>query len=175
MRQEKQLLLDDLKEKIEESSSFVVIKYGQLNSTATTQLRDTLFDCNADFEVVKKRIFIKAAKEAGIEGISIEDLQESIGVLFSKEDPIPSTKAVFEFAKENKDTIEVVKGHFDGALYDSDAVEKLSKLPGKDEMRASLLGLFEAPMSQSLAVMEALLTSVIHCVENKRKNDEEQS
>jgi large subunit ribosomal protein L10 len=68
-----------------------------------------------------------------------------------------------------------VKGQFDGNLYDSDAVEKLSKLPGKDEMRASLLGLFEAPMSQSLAVMEALLTSVIHCVENKRKNDEEQS
>ena len=45
------------------------------------------------------------------------------------------------------------------------------KLPAKDEMRAQLLGLFEAPMSQTLSTMESLLTSVMHCLENKKDKD----
>ena len=46
-------------------------------------------------------------------------------------------------------------------------LEIISQLPTKDVMRSQLLGLFEAPMSQTLAVMEALLCSVPHCLENK--------
>ena len=51
-------------------------------------------------------------------------------------------------------------------------VESLSKLPGKDEMRAQLLAYLEAPMAQTLAVMDALLTSVVYCLENKSKQAE---
>ena len=35
--------------------------------------------------------------------------------------------------------------------------KQISKLPGKDEMRAQFLGLLEAPMAQTLAVMEAVI------------------
>jgi large subunit ribosomal protein L10 len=39
-------------------------------------------------------------------------------------------------------------------------------------MRAQLLGTFEAPMSQTLAVVEAILCSVLHCLENKAQLSE---
>ena len=52
-------------------------------------------------------------------------------------------------------------------------VEKLSKLPGKDEMRAQLLSVFEAPMAQTLAVMDALLASVVYCLDNKCQQEQE--
>ena len=51
-------------------------------------------------------------------------------------------------------------------------VERLSKLPSKDEMRAQFLSVLEAPMSQTLAVMEALLTSVPYCLDNKCKQED---
>ena len=55
-------------------------------------------------------------------------------------------------------------------IYAAD-VEKLSKLPGKDEMRAQLLATFEAPMAQTVAVMQSALCCVLYCLENKAKKE----
>jgi large subunit ribosomal protein L10 len=46
-------------------------------------------------------------------------------------------------------------------------MEALSKLPSKPEMQAQLLGLFEAVPSQLLGVVDALLSSVANCLDNK--------
>ena len=75
-------------------------------------------------------------------------------------------------SKENGELLEVCLGRFDGQLYQAADAKKLSELPGRDEMRAQLLATFEAPMSQTLSVVEALLTSVPHCLENKCKKIE---
>jgi len=76
-------------------------------------------------------------------------------------------KYVATFSEENEKAIEIVGGYIEGELYQAPQVVYLSQLPGKDEMRAQLLGLFEAPMAETLAVVDALLTSVIHCMDNK--------
>ena len=67
----------------------------------------------------------------------------------------------------------MVGGRFDGQLYTAAQVERLSTLPGKNEMRSQFLSTLEAPLSQTLAVIEALLTTVPHCLENKAKQTEE--
>ena len=41
--------------------------------------------------------------------------------------------------------------------YNGADVKTLSELPSKDEMRAQLLATLEAPLSQTLSVMEALI------------------
>lgn len=173
MRQEKQFLLDEVKEKIEDSNAFVIARYQSLKSEANTAFRDSLHEVGGELEVVKKRVLIKAAEAAGVMGVDLEQLEGSIALVFAKDDPINATKAVFQFSKENEGVLEVLGGHIDGQLYDAAQVKKLSQLPGRDEMRSQLLGLFEAPMSQTLATMEALLTSVIHCLENKRLQESE--
>ena len=58
-------------------------------------------------------------------------------------------------------------GRFEGRMYAADQMVKLSTLPSKDEMRAQLLATLEAPMAQTLAVMEAVLSSVVYCLQNK--------
>jgi large subunit ribosomal protein L10 len=37
------------------------------------------------------------------------------------------------------------------------------------------LAVLEAPLSQTLAVMEALLSSVVYCLDNKAKQDDQKS
>ena len=61
----------------------------------------------------------------------------------------------------------VLTGYMDGKLYNAEEVKTLSELPSKDELRAQFVGLLEAPMGQTLGVFDALLTSVIHCLNNK--------
>ncbi len=94
-------------------------------------------------------------------------LQGHIAVVFANEDPVQTTKAIFQFCQENEEVLEVIGGRFEGAICSAQDVEQISKLPSKDEMRAQFLGTLEAPLAQTLAVMDALLTSVMHCLENK--------
>ena len=109
-------------------------------------------------------------------GISLDRdkmLQGHIAIVFADVDPVQTTKCVYQFCKENEQTLSVLAGRFEGNLCSAKDVELISKLPGRDEMRSQLLGLFEAPMSQTLSVMESMLCSVMFCLENKAANDSE--
>lgn len=166
MRQEKQLLLDDIKERFANAQAILYASYKKLQPNDAANFRMNIAKSGGSIEVVKKRVLIKAAQVAGIE-LDKALLQGHIAVVFANEDPIQTTKVVYQFCKENEGTLKVVGGRFDGAPCSAQDVELISKLPSKDEMRSQFLGTLEAPLSQTLAVFEALLTSVIYCLENK--------
>lgn len=170
MRAEKQLLLDEIKEMIDGSSAMVLTKYQKLDPNMAANFRTLIINSGGDFEVVRKRILLKAAIASGIP-LDEDVLQGHIGVIFAKSDPVQVTKALYDFAKTNEEVFQVLCGRFEGQLCTAKDVEQISKLPSKDEMRAQFLGTLEAPLSQTLAVMEALLTSVPYCLENKSNQD----
>ncbi len=174
MRQEKQLLLDEMREQIEGADSFVIARHHGMTSLAAEEFRGSVIEAGGEYEVVRKRVFLKAATAAGVDGLTEEMLQGSIGVVFAKEDGLAATKAVCKFQKDNKGVLEVLCGRFDSKVVTAADVETLSKLPSKDEMRAQLLGTLVAPMTQTLGVMQSLLTSVIYCIDNKVKKDSEE-
>ncbi len=166
MRPEKQFLLDDIKDRIAGSKAVVLASYKRLEPNASASFRTNLAKTGGSLEVVKKRVLIKAAQVAGLE-LDPALLQGHIAVVFANQDPVQTTKVVYQFCKENEEVLEVIGGRFEGSICTASDVEQISKLPGKDEMRAQFLGTLEAPLSQTLAVIESLLTSVMHCLNNK--------
>jgi large subunit ribosomal protein L10 len=166
MREEKQLLLDEIKDKIDQSTALVLTKYQKFDPNLASSFRMSIAKSGGHFEVVRKRILIKAAAAAGID-LNLDLLQGHVGVVFASGDPISVTKEMYQFKKDNEDVLEVLAGRFEGKLCSAVDVEQISKLPSKDEMRAQFLSVLEAPMAQTLSTMEALLTSVMHCLENK--------
>lgn len=170
MRPEKQLLLDEIKDKIAGSKAIVLASYKKLEPNAAAAFRTNLAKTGGSLEVVKKRVLIKAAEVAGV-ALDPALLQGHIAVVFADQDPVQTTKAVFQFSKENEEVLEVIGGRFEGSLCSAQDVVQISKLPSKDEMRAQFLGTLEAPLAQTLAVIDALLTSVMHCLDNKSQQN----
>ncbi|MCH9613449.1 MAG: 50S ribosomal protein L10 [Chlamydiia bacterium] len=170
MRKEKQFLLDQIKSEIDDSNAMVMMSYQNLGPNATFELRDQIRKAGGHMTVVKKRVFVKALEAAGVAVDGVE-LSGHLAIIYTGEDTVAPTKAVFKFSTENAETLSVLGGHFDGKVATPADVEALSKLPSQDEMRAQFLGILEAPMSQTLAVFEALLTSVPHALENKAEKD----
>ena len=166
MRQEKQLLLDDIRDKISGSNGFLLTRYGKMNPNQASQFRFDLMKSGGDFEVIRKTILMKAAEAAGLK-LDRALLDGHIGVVFTTQDLLETAKTVFKFKEANEDLLEVIGGRFEGQLYSAKDVEALSKLPSKPEMQAQLLGLFEAVPSQLLAVFDALLTGPLHAIDNK--------
>ena len=118
MRQEKQLLLDEIYEKIDDSEAFIVTSYQGLDALKITDFRARVAKAGGDFEVVRKRVFAKALEKKGLT-IDVSTLKGHVGVVFTGEDPIPATKEVYSFEEDNKDTIEVLAGHLlvDDSVY----------------------------------------------------------
>jgi large subunit ribosomal protein L10 len=169
MRPEKQLLLDEIKEKMDVSKAFILTSYQKMEANTSSKFRDALDKKGGSFEVVRKRILLKALESAGM-SINLQDLKGHVGVVFVDKDAADMTdsiKEIYQFSEANSDALTVLSGHIEGKLYPAKDVEKLSKLPAMPQMRAEFLGTLEAPMAQTLAVIEALLTSVLHCLENK--------
>jgi large subunit ribosomal protein L10 len=166
MRSEKQLLLDEIKDKITGSKAIVLTSYKRIEPNTGAMFRLNLAKTGGMLEIVKKRLLVKAAKDAGMD-LDPALLQGHIAVIFAYDDPIQTTKAIFQFCRENEEVLKVIGGRFEGAICTAGDVEQISKLPSKEEMRSQFLGTLEAPLSQMLAVIESLLTSVMHCLENK--------
>ncbi len=171
MREEKQYLLDDLKSKIESAKAFIVTQYQSFSANDMNDFRKAITESGSDFEVVPKRVFIKAAEEASGVEFKRETLQGHIGIVIADEDYISAAKQVRNFSKDS-DNMEILAGFIEGKLYDKASVIKLSELPNLEEMRAQFVGTLEAPMSQTLSTFESLLTSIIYCLDNKAKQEQ---
>lgn len=171
MRQEKQILLDEIKGMMDTYPSVVIMKHIGLSANTVSDFRRNVFKMGGNVEFVRKRVLVKAAEAAGL-SMSLDMLPGHIGLVFAKQDPIELTKYVFQFSKDYESAVAVIGGRFEGKLYNAAQMEMLSNLPSKDEMRAQFLGTLEAPMAQTLAVIEALLSSVVYCLDNKCKQME---
>jgi large subunit ribosomal protein L10 len=166
MRAEKTLLLDEIREKIDGAKAIVLASYNKLEPNLAANFRNALRKQGGGVEVVKKRILVKAAQESGVT-LDVNSLEGHIALFYAVDDPVATTKTIFDFTKDNEDLLKILGGKFEGQMCSAADVEQIAKLPSKDEMRAQFLGLLEAPMSQTLATMEALLTCVMHCLANK--------
>ncbi len=170
MRQEKELLLNEIKGQIERFKSFVVIRYTALQTNKANEFRREVGKFGGAVEVMRKRVLVRAADAAGVT-LDVEALPGHIGLVYANKDPIEITKLVYKYKEDTANAIDVLAGRFEGVLYTGKDVEKLSKLPGKDEMRAQFLSILEAPMAHTLGVIDALLSSVVYCLDNKSKSE----
>ena len=89
-------------------------------------------------------------------------------VAFS-EDSIQAAKIAVSFAKNNE-KLKIIGGSFEGKLVDREQVYFLASLPSLDELRAKLIGLFQAPavkISNILTVPANQVARVINAYANK--------
>jgi len=166
MRKEKQFLLDEISDQIESSDSFIVLGYSSLSANLANEFRTDVAKLGGSVEMVRKRMLVKAATEKGID-LNVENLPGHVGLVFGGTDILEATKYIFNFSKENGKTVSVLGGLFEGSVQDADTMKQLSLLPSKDEMRAQLLAVLQAPAQGVVSTMNALVTSIIYCLENK--------
>lgn len=168
MREEKKLLLQEAKDDIKNSQGFIVTRYKSMTAQHSWDLSKSLKKSQSRFKVLKKRIFQKAAKEMGWE-YKEEDLEGHIGVVVFQENGLEAIKALMNFKEDNEGLIDIIDGQMEQNRYSASEIQELSKLPDKNGMRAQILGLLESPGANIVGIILNILTSVPHCLENKKE------
>ncbi len=172
MRDEKKLLLEEIKEKVQLSKALIVTKYENITTEEMWAFRNTLTKNASELEVVKKRILLKVLEQCGY-SYKPNELNGHIAVVFVKPDgnAINATKVIFEFSNATN-KMQILRGEIEGTSYFKDDLLTLSTLPSINELRAQFLGVLEAPMSQIASVIQSVLTSVMFAFEEKKKLEE---
>lgn len=168
MRQDKHFLLDEVTESIDKFGSFFVLRYAGMKANVAGHFRREVHKLGGDVHMMRKRILLKAAESMGIPLDKVE-MDGHIGVVFAAGDPVMMGKALIQFGKENSGAVNLVGAHVEKQVFNASETIQLTELPSKPEMQAQFLGTLEAPLSETLAVMEALISSVVYCLDNHIK------
>ncbi len=164
MRPEKQLLLDEIKDKIESSKGLLITRYKNFSASRSRSFRDLVEKSQGEFEVVKKRIFAKALEQSRFQ-CKPEAYEGDIAVLFAREDVNALSKVALKYGEENDGALELVGGVIDGSLLNGEEITAFAKLPGIQELRSQFVGTIACPLQDIVSIFDSLLTSVIHGIE----------
>lgn len=144
-RSQKADLVDELKQVFTETSVVVVTRNLGLSVAQSTDLRLKMRDAGAQFKVTKNRLALIALDGSRYKPIS--DLLKGPTALATSTDPVAAAKVAVDFAKTT-DRFEIVGGAMGDTMLDVAGIKALAALPSLDQLRATIVGLVQAPASK---------------------------
>lgn len=156
-RADKDVLIGEVKQRFDRMTSAVFLDFKGLNVAIVTKLRDEFRKAGVEYRVVKNTLVRHAVKHHKWADKLDGTLTGMTGIAWSYEDPSAAAKVVKAFRKEKEHEKLVIKaGLIDGQLLNAEGVEnQLATMPGKNELRATLLVMMAAPMQQFLQQLNA--------------------
>jgi len=152
-----EIIVRQLSDEFTRAEGMVIVSLTGLTVEETENLRTALAERGVRLRMVRNRLARLALKNRGLEA-GVELFGGNVACAWgSSEDTIKIAKAVAQAVKRvdpKRKTARVAfrGGFFEGNLLDAKAAAALAELPGKDELRAMLLGLINGP-ARSLAVL----------------------
>jgi large subunit ribosomal protein L10 len=155
--------------------TFFLIDYQGLSAAEIGSLRAQVRAAGGRILVAKNTLIDVVLKEQGIDGFG-ESLKGPTALVLIDDDPVSPVKALTEFADEHPDDLPTPKGGLmQGTQVGPDALERIAKLPTRDQLLSELVGVLQAPLQQLVGILEGPqrnLVSVINNYSEKRKEEE---
>ncbi len=171
-RMQKEAQIEAIKGRFGKMASAVVTDFRGLDVESINALRREFGNVEGiEYKVVKNTLVKLAVQEEGYaDGLS-GHLVGPTAIAWSYEDPVAPARIVVDFAKDHDD-LKVKCGVLDGEVLDADGVKQLSKMPGKDEVKAQLLATFMAPASEFVRLVAAAPTNFVYLLDARRREQE---
>jgi large subunit ribosomal protein L10 len=144
-RSEKADLVEELKRVFTETSVVVVTRNLGLTVAQSTDLRLRMRDAGAQFKVTKNRLALIALEDSRYKPIG--DLLTGPTALATSSDPVAAAKVAVDFAKTT-DRFEILGGAMGDTVLDVNGIQALAALPSLDQLRATIVGIIQAPASK---------------------------
>ena len=156
-RSQKESAIVELQERIDRAPALYLTDFTGLDVQAMTELRSSLKKSGAEYFVVKNRL----ARRVFAESSDLPDISESLkgptGFVFGYEDAAGAAKAVSDFASQHDKKPVFKLGVMENQILQPEQVERIAKLPPREQLLAELAGALEAPMAALASVLEAKL------------------
>jgi large subunit ribosomal protein L10 len=144
-REQKTAVVRELAEELKDAQAIFAVDYRGISVPQAAELRSGLRDADARFRVVKNRLTLRAADEAGTESLK-EYLEGPTALTFVNGDAAQAAKTLFRLGSE-WELLTYKGGLMDGETLDGDSFMAIARLPGRDQLNAQFAGVVASPLT----------------------------
>lgn len=166
-RTEKQEQIEQIATTFSTATGVYLVNLSGLTVPQVTDLRRRIKATKGACRVVKNRLAIRGAKGTLAESLA-SHFRGPIGVVTHPSEPVTLAKILNDFAKDHP-AFALGAAVVAGQVMTGEDVKKLAGLPGLNELRATLLGLFQAPASRLVRVLAAPGQQLARVADERRK------
>lgn len=156
-KREKQVTVDEIKDKIQRCKSAVVVDYLGISVAQANAMRKKLREADVDYTVYKNTLVKRA-----IEGTEFANMAEVLegpsAFAFSYDDATAPARLINESIKEYK-KMAFKAGFVDGTYYDAEGMTAIASIPSRDVLIAKFLGSIQSPISKLVRTFQAIADS----------------
>jgi large subunit ribosomal protein L10 len=147
-----------LKEHLGAAPDLIFSDFRGLTFPQMTELRAKLTEKGTSYRVVRNAFTRIAMKEAGLPDVS-SWLEGPTALAFLGKDLSPAAKVMVEFTKNAP--LHIKGGLISGKLFSAEEVEALSRLPGRNDLLALLMGTMNAPLRNMMYAMNGVASKLV--------------
>ena len=163
----KQEMLGDIKESFANVASVVIADYRGITVPVVTAMRDDFRKAGCYYRVLKNSLVKIAIKGSKLEPMTAL-MVGTTAVIWSNEIPQTPAQIALKWAKDEP-KFKIMGGYYEGQLLDIAGVDALAKMPGKNEIRASMLMTFLAAPQQFAAQVIAGPQNFAYLLDARRR------
>lgn len=150
----KQVVIAEIKDKLEKAQGVVLVNARGLSVAQDTEMRRALREAGVDYKVYKNTMINFAVKDTPFEAL-VPHLEGPTAMAVSYDDSTSGARALDKFITQFQPLI-YKGGVIEGNYYDEAQMEKIGKIPSKNELLAKLLGSLKSPMSSFARVVSEI-------------------
>lgn len=150
--EQKQVVVDQIKAKLEGASSILLVDYRGLTVEQDTTLRKELREAGVEYKVFKNTMVNFAVQGTEFEAIS-KHLEGPTAIAISYEDATAGARVLAKVAKAN-DKLEFKGGVVEGTYYDANGMLAIGNIAPREELLGRLLGSFKSPIASFARVIK---------------------
>ena len=153
-KQAKQVIIDEIKAKLDGAQSAVVIDYMGTTVAQADAMRKKLREANVDYTVYKNTLIKRA-----IEGTEFAPLADVLdgpsAIAISKEDATAPARVLKEVIDEFK-KMEFKAGVVEGNFFDQNGIQEIASIPSRDVLIAKFMGSIQSPVSKAVRTFQEI-------------------
>ena len=154
--QEKQKVVNEIKAKIENAKSVIIISYDKITVEEDTSLRREFRKNNIDYKVYKNTLIKRAFYDLGVKDFDAA-LNGTTSLAFGNEDVNTAARITAEQAKKlGGEKLKVKCGYLDKAFADEKYVLALASIPTKEVLLSKLLGSLKGNLFKLAQLVQAI-------------------
>ena len=134
--EQKQLVIDEIKEKIENSNGVVLFDYRGLTDAEIKELKLALREVDSEYKVYKNTLMQRALNDLNI---NISEHLNGPSALAYSPDQIAPIKVLANFMKKHK-AVTLKVGLVDNEVTTSDKLQELATIPSREGLLTQLAG-----------------------------------
>jgi large subunit ribosomal protein L10 len=154
-REQKAAVIEEVAGQISSAEAIFAVDYRGISVPQAAELRTKLRDADASFRIVKNTLTLRAADQAGAEGLK-GLLEGPTAMTFVRGDAATAAKALRDFRRANN-LLEFKGGWMNGAALDPAQIDAIAQLPARDVLYGRLVGMVASPLTGLATSLNGLI------------------